>query len=247
MRIAGIIFDLGDTLMYLDGDLEDLVSQGVADMVAFFKRKRANLDEAALGEVFLAERRASRALAYRTQREVTCGESLRASLDKISAPPDAYGLVDEAVRVYFGPEEAAWTAFPDARTTLKRLFEQGYRLGLLSNATDDAFVRRLVNRLGLRPWLSPVFSSAGLNWRKPLREPFDLIISRWNLPSQSVVMVGDTPHADILGARNAGLGAILISNGKGPLNTSDGEKILPDASIAALGELPGLVHTWQSA
>jgi hypothetical protein len=36
MRIAGIIFDLGDTLMYLDGDLEDLVSQGVADMVAFF-------------------------------------------------------------------------------------------------------------------------------------------------------------------------------------------------------------------
>jgi HAD superfamily hydrolase (TIGR01662 family) len=244
VKVAGIIFDLGDTLMYLDGDPEDIVSQGVAEMVAFFKRKRANLDEVALGQVFLSERQASRSLAYRTQREVTCGASLRASLDKIVAPPDAYGLLDEVVRVYFGPEEAAWKAFPDARATLKHLSGRGYRLGLLSNATDDAFVQRLVNRLGLRPWLSPVFSSAGLDWRKPRREPFDLILSRWNLPSQSVVMVGDTPYADIQGAHNAGLGAILVSNGKSPPNNQGGEKIAPDAGIAALSELPSLVATW---
>jgi 2-haloalkanoic acid dehalogenase type II len=247
MRIAGVIFDLGDTLMYLDGDLEDLASQGVTDMAALFRRKRFNLDEVALGQVFLSERRASRTLAYSTQHEVTCDEALRASLGKIGAPPEAYGLVDEAVRVYFGPEEAAWKAFPDARATLKQLSERGYRLALLSNATDDAFIQRLVNRLGLRPWLSPVFSSAGVRWRKPRREPFDLILSRWNLPSQSVVMVGDTPYADIGGAHNAGLEAILINNGKAPRNEQDDEQIVPDVTIAALRELPGLVDAWPSA
>jgi len=45
MTIRGIIFDLGSTLMYFDGDWEDVIGQGVTDMIAFFKRKRVKLDE----------------------------------------------------------------------------------------------------------------------------------------------------------------------------------------------------------
>ena len=158
MTIHGVIFDLGSTLMYLDGDWEGVASQGAADMAAFFTRKRVKLDEAALAEAFIAERQAGREVAYRTDREVTCAESLRAALEKVEAPPEAFALMPEAMRVYFGPEEAAWKAYPDAKATLKHLCQQGYRLGLLSNATDDPFIQRLVNRLDLRPWLSPTFS-----------------------------------------------------------------------------------------
>jgi len=162
MTVRGVIFDLGSTLMYFDADWEDVIGQGVADMLAFFKRKRVKLDEAALAETFIAERRSGREVAYRTQREVTCTDSLRVALEQIEAPPEAFPLVAEAVRVCFGPEEAAWKAYPDAKATLKQLYMQGYQLGLLSNATDDPFIQRLVNRLELRPWLSPTFSSAGL-------------------------------------------------------------------------------------
>jgi putative hydrolase of the HAD superfamily len=149
------------------------------------------------------------------------------------------------VRVYFGPEEAAWTAYPDARTTLKQLYEGGYRLGLLSNATDDPLIQRVVNRLEFRPWLSPVFSSAGLGLRKPLRDPFDLVLSRWNLSPEAAVMVGDTLDADILGAHNAGMRSVLVTADEAPGNEAHRGRIVPDASITRLSELPGLLDVWQ--
>ena len=244
MTVRGVIFDLGSTLMGFDGDWEDVVGRGVADMLAFFRRKRVKLDEAALTETFIAERRAGREVAYRTQREVTCTDSLRAALEKVGAPPEAFSLEAEAVRVCFGPEEAAWQVYPDAEATLKRLHGQGYRLGLLSNATDDLFIQRLVNRMGLRPWLSPAFSSAGLGVRKPSREPFELILARWNLPPASVIMVGDTLNADILGAHNTGMRGVLITADEPPWNDDDRESIKPDASIATISELPDLIKTW---
>ena len=243
--VRGVIFDLGSTLMFFDGDWEDVVDRGVADMLTFFKRKRVKLDEGALAESFIAERRAGREVAYRTQREVTCGDSLRAALEKVDAPLEASPLVPEAVRVSFGPEEDAWKVDPDARATLKQLHGHGLRLGLLSNATDDPFIQRLVNRLGLRAWLSPTFSSAGLSLRKPRREPFDLILSRWKLPPESVIMVGDTLSADILGAHNADMRGVLITADESAWNEKDRERIIPDATIPALSELPGLIEAWQ--
>jgi len=244
MTIHGIIFDLGSTLMYFDGDWEDVVERGAAQMAAFFTRKRIRLDESALAETFIAERRAGREVAYRTQREVTCAESLRTALEKVGAPPEAFALVPEAVRVYFGPEEAAWKAYPEAKATLKHLFQRGYRLGLLSNATDDPLIQRLVNRLELRPWLSPTFSSAELGWRKPRPEPFEIILSRWKLPPESVIVVGDTLDADILGAHNAGMRGVLITADESPRNEEHRETIVPDATIATLSELPGLLREW---
>jgi putative hydrolase of the HAD superfamily len=246
MTIRGIIFDLGSTLMYFDGDWEDVVGRGAANMAAFFTRKRVKLDEAVLAEAFVTGRRAGREVAYRTDREVTCAESLRAALKKVGAPPEAIALVSEAVRVYFEPEEAAWKVYPDAKATLSHLFQQGYRLGLLSNATDDAFIQRLVNRLELRPWLSPTFSSASLGIRKPLREPFELILSRWSLPPASAVMVGDTLNADILGAHNMGMRGILIAADEAPSNNDHRGTIIPDATITALSELPALIESWHT-
>jgi len=244
MTVRGVIFDLGSTLMFLDGEWQDVINRGLAEMAAFFERKRVRLDGAGLAESFLAQRRAGREVAFRSNREVTCSESLRSALKELGAPPAGFGLVTEAVRVYFGPEEAAWTAFPDARTTLKHLSQCGYRLGLLSNATDDAFIQRLVNRLELRPWLAPTFSSAGLGARKPLREPFELILSRWSLPPEEVIVVGDILDADILGAHNSGMRGVLITADPSPRNDDHRQTIIPDATIATLSELPALIEAW---
>ncbi len=57
-------------------------------------------------------------------------------------------------------------------------------------------------------------------------------------------MVGDTLSADILGAHNTGMRGVLITADEPPWNDEDREAIIPDATIASLSELPGLIETW---
>jgi putative hydrolase of the HAD superfamily len=206
----------------------------------YWKKKHIKLDGPALVEAFIAERAAGRELAYQTQTEVVAQQSLRDALQKIDAPASTGGFVEAAIKTYFEPEEAAWHPYPDAIDTLKTLKGQGFRLGLYSNATDDAFVQRLVNKSGCRPWLSPAFSSAGWGWRKPKREPFDLIAKRWDLPAEQIVVVGDTLQADILGAQHAGMHSILVTMDEAPSNTGN-RHIQPTAAASRLSELPQLI------
>jgi FMN phosphatase YigB (HAD superfamily) len=79
-----------------------------------------------------------------------------------------------------------------------------------------------------------------------LREPFDLILSRWDLPPEAVIVVGDTLNADILGAHNAALRGVLITADEPSSNAEHRQTIMPDATIAALTELPGLLEAWGS-
>lgn len=239
--IKGIIFDLGSTLLQFTGDGTVIEREGAEAMADWYLKKRhIKLDGPALVEAFLAERAAGRALALKTQTEVTAQQSLSEALKKVDAPPAAGALLEAAIKVYFTLEEAAWVAYPDAAETLKQLKSGGYRLGLYSNATDDKLIQRLVNQGGLRPWLSPTFSSAGWGWRKPRPEPFELIAGRWGLAPTEVVVVGDTLSADILGAQNAGMAGILVTMNEPSFN-SQYRHIQPAAVAETLAALPGIV------
>jgi len=249
--IRGVLFDLGGTLMTFTGDWEEVQQRGAAQMAAFFRQRRILVDEAQLVHTFLAERQAGFERAAATQREVLGTECLRIALERLAAPPAAFELIPEAMRIYFAPEEAAWQAFPDTKDTLRQLAairsadgRPAYRMGAFSNATDDAIIQRLVNRLELRPWLSPVWTSAALGLRKPRREVFEALLTRWKLPPESVVMVGDRLEIDILGAQQVGMCTVLITTDKVPSNQLYRDVIVPDATIQRIGELPGLLEVW---
>ncbi len=239
--IKGIIFDLGNTLVRFSGDADSTEQAGSEALVTWYlKKKHIKLDGAALSEIFLAERKAAWERASQEGREVLAQESLRMALSKIEAPPVTTALLEAAIKVFFGPEEELYQCYPDAVETLKLLKGRGYKLGLYSNATDDPLIQRLVNRNGLRPWLSPTFSSAGCGWRKPRREAFALIADRWGLDPSQVAVVGDTLKADILGAHQAGMAGILAAMDEAPSNEAN-RQIRPAAVIKGLAELPNLV------
>lgn len=239
--IKGIIFDLGSTLLQFTGDGTAIEREGAEAMADWYlKKKHIKLDSPALVEAFLAERAAGRTVALETQTEVLAQQSLSKALKKIDAPAPASALLEAAIKVYFTPEEAVWMAYPDAAETLKQLKNRGYRLGLYSNATDDKLIQRLVNQGGLRPWLSPTFSSAGWGWRKPRPEPFELIAGRWGVSPAEIVVVGDTLSADMLGAQNAGMPGILVTMNESPFN-SQYRHIQPTAVAETLSALPEIV------
>lgn len=241
--IKGIIFDLGGTLLHFDGNLAKTEAQGATAVSDWFiKKKRIKLDGPALSEAILACRREGLAQAKKTHKEFLMHEGIKQAIQHIDGPKRAEALCVDAVRPFFEAEEDAHRLVPQAVDTLKVLYAHGFKLGLLSNATDDYLIQRLVNRNGLRPWLSPVFSSAGLGWRKPLADPFLLIAKRWGFAPKEVVMVGDTLATDVLGAYKADMHSVLVTWVQNKDNLANSH-IKPNLTISRLSELPGLINT----
>ena len=245
MAIQGVIFDLGHTLMHLDGTWPEMFERGREDLVRFLERHQPEIDAEALAQAWLDRRRDGFALTQDTRREVTAESSMRWVLARFGMADPSQELLMGAIDAFFAYEQARWIPDPDAVPVLRALADRGLRLGMLSNATHDPLIQRLVDRLGLRPWLDPALSSARTGIRKPDPEAYTPILEAWDLPAASVVMVGDTLEADVLGAQRAGMHSVWLRARKDARQedttrpSGSRGQILPDATIERLGELPG--------
>ncbi len=133
----------------------------------------------------------------------------------------------------------------DSHAVLQDLSNQGYRLGMISNAGDDADVQVLVDKANLRGYFDFILTSAALGIRKPNPRIFEIGLEVWKLPVGRVAMVGDTLGADILGAQLSGLTGIWITRrADTPANRAHSQTILPDAEISTLSELPELLMNY---
>jgi putative hydrolase of the HAD superfamily len=245
MAIQGVIFDLGHTLMHLDGTWPQVFEQGVADLAAFLEGRGLGLDGEAVARTLLRRRAEGFARAKETMREVTAEQSMRWTFARSGLPNPDPALVNGAIDAFFAYEDACWFADPEAIPLLRILDAKGLRLGMFSNASHDPFIQRLVDRFGLRKWLDPALSSAGTGIRKPDPAAFAPILTAWSLSPEAVVMVGDTLEADILGARRAGMRSVWIRSrqdarqeGTEFKEPGSPERPVPDAIIDQLVELP---------
>ncbi len=239
--IKGIIFSLQQTLVRFTGEWETVVQEGAAAMSGWYlKKARIKVDQTALVNAFISERKAGRVLAYQTNREVTAAQSLHEALKKIDAPARAESVIADAIKAYFEVEEAHWVRYPETLDTLKQLKAAGYQLGMYANHSDDASLQRILNRCRLRPWLSPTFSSARWGWRTPKPDPFTLIAKRWQLAPTEVMVVGNTLNSEILAAQTADMPSVLVTQEAAPSNENHPD-ISPTATIPNLLTLPGVL------
>ena len=107
--------------------------------------------------------------------------------------------------------EAYWHMEAETLPALDDLRRQGYRLGLISNAADDANVQRLVDKAGLRPYFDVILTSAAQGIRKPHPRIFYTAPETWPAIPAQAVMVGDTLSADIQGAKNLGIYSVWVT------------------------------------
>lgn len=244
--LKGVIFDLGGTLMYFEGQWEEVDNASTAALVAFLKDNGIRVGDDFHAR-FLEQRQTGWKLAEQTGIEHTVEEALGKTLVGLGHfSPDS--PLPRAVQIYFALGEQHWHAYPDAIETLQELHKRGLRVGLISNADDDALVQRLVKRLGFAPYLNPIVSSAGVKWRKPDPRIFFRVAEEWQVPSNEIAMVGDIPAVDILGAHRAGMRGILIDRGdnaswqKIPDELATDLTVKPDWTVNALAEIPALIE-----
>ncbi len=244
-RFDVVLFDLGSTLLYFDGNWPEVQQQANLALAAALQHSGCPLDVERFLPLF-----GERMAAYYQQRETefieyTTEYTLRKTLAEIGCASIAPGLARSALNVYFSVSQAHWKLEPDAVPMLTILLNQGYRLGMISNASDAWDVHRLVDQAGLRPFFELILISAEVGMRKPHPAIFQMAVDYFRRPAGRMVMVGDTLGADVLGAQNFGMAAVWITRrADRPDNRAREDAIQPDAVIHALAELPEVLQQW---
>lgn len=98
--------------------------------------------------------------------------------------------------------------YPDVEPTLRKLRDDGYRLGLVSNAPPDTV--ETIESLGLPRYIPTIVVSGVVGVSKPNPEIFRIALRGAGVKSGEAVHVGDLYDADVQGARNAGIRGVLI-------------------------------------
>jgi HAD superfamily hydrolase (TIGR01662 family) len=240
--IEAVLFDLGDTLIYFDGDWPKIFAQARGELYKSLQNAGLRLEDKFLDEF------SQRMLDYYRERdaefvEYTTYFVLTSLLKEWGFDEIPEEILLEALADMHAVTQAHWIAEEDAVPTLERLRIKGYRMALVSNAADDPNTQVLVDKLGARSYFSVILSSAAAGIRKPNPQIFLSVLKSLNVPPERSVMVGDTLGADILGAKNAGIYSIWITRrADTPANRAHASTIFPNAQIDMLSQLPDLLE-----
>ena len=108
----------------------------------------------------------------------------------------------------------AWKPYPESLTILRTLRDAGYRLGVISNASHS--LPGILEKLGLARYFDTITYSFDVGAEKPDVRIFRRAVAQANATEERSVHVGDSFEADYLGARRAGLHAVLVCRGGKP-------------------------------
>lgn len=152
-----------------------------------------------------------------------CAEVMRAALPQ---PAPEHAVVRQAMLAAL-----SFVAFPDVVPALRELRERGVRLVVVSNW--DCSLPEWLEGAGLASLLDGTVSSAAAGEAKPGPAAFRAGLELAGVEPGEALHVGDSPEADIEGARAAGIRAVLLSRaGDAPGGVE---------SVSSLEQLPSLL------
>lgn len=244
--IKAIFFDLGYTLIYFSGDFNQTIMDSYLVMADSLINAGCQIDRTDFARKF-----DDKIKSYYHQREQDFLERpVESIIKQILAESDqdhfSNAVYLQAMQAMYLVTEKYWLIEEDTHETLQWLIDSGYKLGLISNASNAWDVNNLVDMHNLRPYFSTILISASEGIRKPNPLLFQHAAQSLGLDLSETIMVGDTLDADVLGAHLAGIRAIWISRRKGSQRASDFSNpiLQPDAEIKTLRELPALLTNW---
>jgi len=121
-----------------------------------------------------------------------------------------------------------WSEYPDTRPMLEDLGKRDFFLGMISNATP--LLRRVMDHLDLTRYFDEIVVSSEVGVRKPAREIFWIAARNAKVQPNRCLYVGDRLAVDVVGARKAGMNAILL----------DRLRIFRDADCVKINDLASL-------
>lgn len=242
LRFPFVLFDLGGTLLYYQGDKTAVMAQSLLAATRFLKNLGYDLNEHAFLEDYQTQLQAYYRKRLDLMIEYTAEQVMRDALRCHGYPEPPREHLLHALRAMYAVSQQHWFLEEDAVPMLESLLASGRRLGIISNAADDEDVQTLVDQANIRPYFDFVITSAAVRHRKPSPEIFKLALDFWGVGPEQAAMVGDTLAADVEGAKRSGITSIWISRRAEPEEIDAScPQYQPDAAISALKDLPALL------
>ncbi|BCY16183.1 haloacid dehalogenase [Leptolinea sp. HRD-7] len=244
-NIDVIFFDLGSTLMYFDGHLPDVLAVAYQELASSLLEAGFTLNKDAFLSEFLARQEAYHSERDTDLTEITTERVLRIVLERQGVSGASREELRPHLARMYAITQSHWIVEQDTHPTLQALKDAGYRMGIISNASDDWDVQVLVDKAGIRPFFEYINTSAAAGVRKPHPQIYQLAFDAMRVEPKRSVMVGDTLAADILGSKNLGMHNVWITR-RVNRNAVQAhfETIKPDRTIDTLSELPRILETW---
>ncbi|MGB9718564.1 MAG: HAD family hydrolase [Thermoproteota archaeon] len=142
-------------------------------------------------------------------------------------------VLAEQLRDYW-LSEAVFKAYEDAEPALKKLKDKGFKLITISNVSSSRSLATYLRKTNLLEYFAILVASGDVGCEKPDPEIFRIASRLSKTPVENMLHIGDRYEEDYLGARAAGINAILIDR-KGIC----GDK--PCHKISSLTDLAGLM------
>ena len=161
-------------------------------------------------------------------------DALLTALGEAAEPPAATAdprALDHATVRAAMLESLAFATFPDVQPALRGLRERGLQLVVVSNW--DCSLPEWLDRAGIGELVDGAVSSAVVGEAKPAPAVFEAGLRLAGCDAAEALFVGDSVDNDVLGARAAGLRAVLVQRvGDPPLGVE---------TVRSLGELSAIV------
>lgn len=236
-----MLFDLGDTLIFFDGDLNEALIRSIKKLWFTLNQLGYQLNP----DYFLRDF-SSRMQNYYKERDETLVEHTSANilsetLQKAGFPDPDLTIIREALKQMYATTQKYWKIEPDAIETLNWIKNRGYRIGLISNASDRDDVCTLLHQKKLLEYMEFILISAEFGFRKPHPGIFKEALRLFDVSSENCVMVGDKLTMDIIGAKSIGMKTVWKSNRVSQSELLLLDQIKPDIEIKNLSELKALI------
>jgi HAD superfamily hydrolase (TIGR01509 family) len=195
--LRAVLFDAGNTLVFLD---YARLAEGVGSILGL------PLTGEGLSRHGAAAARAMERAAGTDQERAAA--YLEALFLLGGVPQERLGEVRDCLR-RMHRERHLWSSVAkQTAQALRRLRAAGLRLGVVSNS--DGRVEQALEAAGLRDYFDVVLDSALLGVEKPDPRIFLAALDALGVAPEEALYVGDLYEVDIVGARAAGMAAVLL-------------------------------------
>ncbi len=147
-----------------------------------------------------------------------------------------YKWLASAIVSYRRARNGTLVTYPHVRPTLFELVRRGLKLAVISDAPKLGAWLRLC-QLDLHHLFDPVVAYEDTGHRKPSPMPFHRALHRLELKPEDVLMLGDWPERDMVGAKALGIKTVFARYGHTKGQTVSGA----DFDIDDISELLGVI------